>query len=154
MCSLHHQCPSDHALLHLRAQARTHPGLPPHNRTYFQMMPTLDNVAHTYILTALSHRHNRFHAVHHLLQKVGSNKQHNDPSADIHPGVPFIPAQHAWRFEWRAIIWSCPSDQKSRSVCLCREPCTARFSIQPVSSGYDISALPSTSVDTEDMGFS
>lgn len=48
VCSLLHPSPSDHAP-HLRfsAQARSHPGLPPHNRTCFQMDVDVGrNIAH------------------------------------------------------------------------------------------------------------
>jgi hypothetical protein len=156
-CSLHHP---DHSALapHLRLRvqaARSHPGLPPHNRTCVCFLRLCRRSSHSTYPTALPPPHNRFHVLHHMLQAVGSsNKRHNDPSVRTHPGVPFILVQRAWRFERRAIDWPRPSeDQISRSAaCLCREPRTTCLGEQRVSSGCDISNDASTSVDTEDVG--
>lgn len=140
-----------------RAGAR-HPPRPSTPQPYVFSSDVGRDIAqrHTYP-TALSPPHNRFHVLHQILQAVGSNKccwRHNDPSVGTHPGVPFILAQHAWRFERRAINWSCPSDQISRSACLCREPWTAYLSEQCITYGCNISTHPSTLVDTEHVEFS
>lgn len=111
-----------------------------------------------FIPTALSPPHHRFHVLHRMLQAVGSNKQHNDPSVRTHPGIHFILVQRAWRFERRAVNRSCLPDQISKSVSLCREPHTASSSSSSssacVSSECHISTHPSAAADTEDVGFS
>ena len=127
ICRLPHPYPHEHAplLLIVRAQARQ-PGLPPHDRKYFQLMMTWTTQL-TYILTALPRPHNRLHALHHLLQTIGSNKQHYDPPLDTHPGVPFARVQHAWRFERRPSS-PCRSQRISRSAHLCQWSWTACLS--------------------------